>query len=311
MFESGMVKFTWNDPTWWNLTALQVHFETQPIPNVVSWYFHQLPGWLLRVLCGATCFVEIVVPFLIFFPRRWRHGAGIALIALQVGILGTGNFAFFNWLTIALCLPLFDDSFWRRRRLEMEPTAKAPSAWSRTMAASIAVAILVLSAPTVLEIWQIRSSHPLEPLRSFNSYGLFRVMTVERPEIMIEGSRDGVNWLAYEFPWKPGNIYRAPGWIAPFQPRLDWQMWFAALGEVRQNSWFVQLLARLLEGSPDVLRLFERNPFPNSPPKYVRATLYDYRFTHRGDDPAAWWKREERGLYCPPISLRASEEPER
>ena len=128
---------------------------------------------------------------------------------------------------------------------------------------------------------------------------------------MIEGSRDGVNWLPYEFPWKPGNVYRAPGWVAPFQPRLDWQMWFAALGDVRQNPWFVRLLVRLLEGSRDLLRLFERNPFADRPPEYIRAKLYDYRFTRSAEGSAAWWKREEQGLYCPPISLRAGDQPQR
>jgi hypothetical protein len=130
---------------------------------------------------------------------------------------------------------------------------------------------------------------------------LFAVMTTERKEIVIEGSNDGDNWSAYEFRYKPGDVDRAPRFVEPFQPRLDWQMWFAALGTYRENRWFVNLMGCLLHGERDVLRLL-RNPFPNGPPKYVRARLYQYHFTHWGE--RAWWSREERGLYFPAVSLK-------
>ena len=146
----------------------------------------------------------------------------------------------------------------------------------------------------------------LEPFRIVNGYGLFRVMTKDRREIVIEGSADGIDWLPYEFKWKPGDVMRAPGWCAPHQPRLDWQMWFAALGNYRQNPWFGRLIVCLLkENKPDVAGLLERNPFPDTPPRYVRATFYRYRFTtaeeHR--QTGAWWKRQELGEYLPTISL--------
>lgn len=143
------------------------------------------------------------------------------------------------------------------------------------------------------------------PLEIFNGYGLFRVMTKTRPEIIIEGSNDGKTWLPYEFKWKPGDVNRRPGIVAPYQPRLDWQMWFAALGTYRQNDWFVLFLSRLLEGSPDVLKLVGTNPFPSAPPRYIRAGLYDYKFTRFGDKTSAWWKREYLGAYSPVMSLSA------
>jgi hypothetical protein len=146
------------------------------------------------------------------------------------------------------------------------------------------------------------------PFQIVNSYGLFAVMTTTRPEIVIEGSNDGENWLPYEFPYKPGNLNRAPGWIEPFQPRLDWQMWFAALGNYQSNPWFPALMLRLLEGSPEVLGLFENNPFPANPPRLVRAELFEYSFTDKAihSQSGAWWKRVPRGLYLPPVGLKGS-----
>ena len=146
----------------------------------------------------------------------------------------------------------------------------------------------------------------VEPFRIANGYGLFRVMTKSRLEIILEGSADGIDWLPYEFKWKPGDINQPPHWVAPHQPRLDWQMWFAALGTYRQNPWFVRLVECLLQNKPDVVDLLARNPFPNDPPRYVRATLYEYRFTSSSEHKAngAWWKRKERGEYLPAVSLK-------
>ena len=148
-----------------------------------------------------------------------------------------------------------------------------------------------------------------EPFHLVNSYGLFSVMTTERPEIIIEGSRDGVNWQAYELKWKPGDVKRSPRFVAPHQPRLDWQMWFAALGYYPNNPWLRRFLMRLLEGSPAVLSLLKSNPFPHIPPRFVRAVFYDYRFTNRQQRAAtgAWWRREARGLYSPILELHQSE----
>jgi len=149
----------------------------------------------------------------------------------------------------------------------------------------------------------------LEPFRSLNSYGLFRVMTKTRPEIVVEGSQDGVTWLPYEFKYKIGDPQRPPPIVAPHQPRLDWQMWFAALDDIRREPWFMNLLARLLQGSPSVLGLIKTNPFPEAPPRYLRARLFQYHFTKALEkkQTGAWWTREEEGLYCPPVSMRADD----
>jgi hypothetical protein len=151
-----------------------------------------------------------------------------------------------------------------------------------------------------------RISPSFDRLRIVNRYGLFAVMTTSRPEIIIEGSNDGEEWKGYEFKFKPGDVNRAPRWVAPYQPRLDWQMWFAALGPYQTTPWFEGLILRLLEGSPDVLRLFESNPFPDQPPRFVRASVYDYHFSDRVTRraTAAWWEREYLGAYFPPVSLR-------
>jgi hypothetical protein len=146
----------------------------------------------------------------------------------------------------------------------------------------------------------------LEPFRSVNNYGLFAVMTTQRNEIIVEGSNDGTNWLSYEFKYKPGDVNRRPAFVAPFQPRLDWQMWFAALGTYQQNPWFESFCVRLLQGSPDVLALLAKNPFPDHPPRFIRAESYSYRFTNPAERRAtgAWWHSEYMGEYMPAVSLR-------
>jgi hypothetical protein len=322
MFESGAVKLSSNDKTWWDLTALQFHFETQPLPLWTAWYADQLPTWMLRVTVFLMFLIELIAPFFIFAPRRWRHGGAWALIALQIGILTTGNFAFFNWLTIALCLLLFDDGAWLRRlreRLQSATTAiqtwTPPAQW---LTGSVLALVVLLTAEPLLSPIGLAPDWPtplaklnqfFEPLLSFNGYGLFRVMTTSRHEIFVEGSDDGVNWKPYEFRWKPAALDEHPKLVAPHQPRLDWQMWFAALGTVQQEPWFVHFLVRLLEGSPEVLDLLRSNPFPDHPPRYVRAEAYDYHFTHYGDGHPGWWKREPLGLYCPPIMLGPGGQP--
>jgi len=151
----------------------------------------------------------------------------------------------------------------------------------------------------------------VSPFRTFNSYGLFAVMTMTRPEIVVQGSNDGMTWLDYEFKYKPGDVTQRPKWVAPYQPRLDWQMWFAALGNYRQNPWFINFCVRLLQSSPDVLRLLKRNPFPAAPPRYIRALVYEYHLT---DWPTrrvagAWWRRELKGTYLPALALRNATSP--
>ncbi len=296
VFQSGAIKLLSGDPSWRNLTALAYHYETQPLPTPLAWYFHQAPPWFRAASLLFVFVVELAAPFLIFAPRRLRFAAGGLIATLQVLILLTGNYTFFNLLTIALCVLLLDDQAFRRRR-----PLPAPATWRMQVFAAI---IIGLGLFTFTETFR-GTPGPLAwlaPLRTINSYGLFAVMTTTRPEIVVEGSEDGEQWLEYEFRYKPGDLDRAPPWVAPHQPRLDWQMWFAALGSYRDNPWFVSFMVRLLQASPPVLRLLERDPFHGSPPRYIRARLYEYRFTRAGE--RGWWRRQSRGLYFPPVSLR-------
>jgi lipase maturation factor 1 len=313
MLGSGVVKLRSGDEAWRTLTALRVHYETQPLPTWVGWYAHQLPGWF-QTFSAATMFaVELGAPFLIFAGRRGRRIACAAFVGLQLLIAATGNYCFFNLLTIALCLLLLDDDALPRKwRPSPTPGAPAPASprWLRGLLATAGVASFVLSLVIVTDTAGLPVPWPrallsaldaVSPFRSVNSYGLFAVMTMSRPEIVVEGSADGEVWRPYVFRWKPGDVTRRPGFVAPHQPRLDWQMWFAALGTCESNAWFVRFVDKLLEGSPPVLGLLAENPFPAQPPRMIRATLYDYRFTRIGEaeSHSAWWRRKELGPYCP------------
>jgi hypothetical protein len=236
-------------------------------------------------------------------------------------ILLTGNYCFFNLLTIALCVALLDDPLLRRlcprdllRAVEGAPPRPPPQRVGLGLQAALAMLIVLISSLQVVARFGGYGLLPragqrlLEwnaPFRSINTYGLFAVMTAKRPEIIVEGSDDGLLWYPYEFKWKPGDLKRGSGFVQPHQPRLDWQMWFAALGTYRGNPWFIHFLVRLLQGSPEVLALLEKNPFPDQPPRYVRAVLYEYHFTdfETRRKEGTWWRRERKGLYCPEISL--------
>ncbi|MGH7967178.1 MAG: lipase maturation factor family protein, partial [Limisphaerales bacterium] len=242
MFLSGVVKLTSGDPTWRNLTALSYHYQTQPLPTWIAWYAHQAPMWFQKLSCGLMFAIELVAPWFIFLPRRPRMAAGVALALLQLFILLTGNYTFFNWLTLALCLLLFDDfrlgRLWLREPHAIEPRHPSPSQVSTTpgrfMVISVAIIFLSVSLLQILAAFGPlpRWTSPvvavyrwLSPFRTVNNYGLFAAMTTERPEIIIEGSTDGREWKEYEFRYKPGNLTRPPQFVAPYQPRLDWQMW--------------------------------------------------------------------------------------
>jgi hypothetical protein len=311
-------------------------------------------------------FIELIVPWLIFLPRRPRFVAFWVFVLLMVAIALTGNYTFFNLLALALCVTLLDDTtllrlFPRRWMLgsretgEMEREVTVPARSNalrsilslglvgtarcavrvprlrdamfplagpdkprrylrRATLAMLTAVVLGVSlvqlpfmasrnwSPNNPVVWLYRWS---APFRTINNYGLFAVMTTSRPEIIVEGSNDGQNWLAYEFCYKPGDLKRRPPFVAPHQPRLDWQMWFAALGDVRENRWFVNFCFRLLQGKPEVLALVELNPFREAPPKFVRARLYDYHFTTPGEraKDGHWWRSEFKGEYCPVVSL--------
>jgi len=325
MFMSGIVKLTSGDDSWgwidhsfqWSaFTALDYHYWTQPLPTVFAWWADKHSEWFKHSSVAFCLVVEIVVPFFIWAPRRLRLIACALLIFLQIVIAITGNYCFFNLLTIALCLLLIDDSVWRRSDVPIgEASPRDFRRYWNWAAIPIAIITLPVNAALIQSAFEPRGVPSrwigavydyFEPFRIVNGYGLFRVMTKSRPEIVIEGSTDGVEWRAYEFHWKPGDINRPPPWVAPHQPRLDWQMWFAALGTARQNPWFIQLVRRLLEESPSVMGLLAYNPFPDKPPRYIRATTYDYHFTTAQEHKAsgAWWKREGEREYLPPISLK-------
>jgi predicted DCC family thiol-disulfide oxidoreductase YuxK len=309
---SGLVKLLSGDPTWRTLTALRFHYETQPLPTWIGWYAHQLPGMVHTISAGMMFLVELLAPFFIFGPARLRRGAFGAMVGAQVAIALTGNYGFFNLLTIALCLLVLDDDDlprWVRVRFHpREPPLPRPArtGWIRVPAAPV---LALLGLVTFFDGVRVRLPWPrpvralqsaLAPFASVNFYGLFAVMTTSRPEILIEGSRDGRLWLPYEFRWKPGDVRRAPAFVAPHQPRLDWQMWFAALGSCDENPWLVRFLRRVKEGSPPVRHLLAHDPFPDAPPAFVRATLFDYRFTTLAERRASggWWRREPLGPYC-------------
>jgi hypothetical protein len=298
MFFSGVGKLLSGDRAWRNLTALHYHYETQPLPTPVAWYMYQLPLWFQKASTVFVFVAEIAAPLLFFAPRRIRDMGAAIVIVLQLLILLTGNYTFFNFLSILLALFLF-----------VEPTKKVRSRAHRAVSAGLASFIGVTSGFLFLDLFRAPLPpggaailHLTAPLRIVNPYGLFTVMTVMRPEIIVEGSNDGANWRAYEFRYKPGDVQRAPPVVAPRQPRLDWQMWFAALGSYQESPWFSNFMIRLLQGEPNVLRLLEYNPFPKAPPKYVRARIFLYHFTHFGE--RAWWSREEEGLYFPVAQLK-------
>jgi lipase maturation factor 1 len=314
MLGSGLVKLLSGDPSWWGLTALRVHYETQPLPTWIGWWAHQLPPAFQTLSCAVALAIELVVPFLIFAPRRLRVLAFVPLAGLQVLIALTGNYAFFNLLTLALCLLLLDDralpEFVRRRLGREDPAPRAwPAGWLGPVAAVAVLAGLVqiLSTAGLRIPWPAPVTAVVRVGERFglgSPYGLFAVMTTSRHEILVEGSRDGVDWRTYAFRWKPGDLRGRPRFVAPHQPRLDWQMWFAALSSCADNPWFVRFLDALLQGRPEVLGLLGTNPFPHAPPRFVRAEIYDYRFTDVATlfRDGAWWRRERLGLYCPVLT---------
>jgi hypothetical protein len=313
MFLSGATKLLSGDPTWRHAAALDFHFETQPLPPWTAWYAHHLPVAVHQVLTVFTLMVETIVPWLLLLPNRLRAlrlGAVAAIALLQLGIAATGNYGFFNALTLVLCVPLLDDAALAGLRLRGSDGELAPeSAPRRTLmriVAPVLVGLSLLSAVRELAFtgpeggglrwwprWADAAMELVAPLRSINGYGLFRVMTIERPELILEGSRDGVHWVAYDFRYQPDALNQRPRFVAPFHPRLDWQLWFAALAPAPSLGWLQTLAARLRAGTPEVLRLLGANPFQDAPPRYLRAVLYDYRFTtseerrRTGD----WWAR--------------------
>jgi hypothetical protein len=317
MFRSGVVKLASGDPTWANLTALTHHYETQPLPTVFGWYAHQLPETFHRISCAVMFAIELGLPFSIFVPRAWaRRTAAAGFASLMLLILLTGNYGFFNLLTLALTLTLVDDGILRRLLparltdwLASRPDAAPRPTWelqARKYGAGVLIAVASLGFVHGLLRTETDPVAWIRPFRSTNDYGLFAIMTTTRPEVEIEASHDGETWRPYRFRYKVGPLDRAPQWNTPHQPRLDWQMWFAALGDYRRNPWLIRLMRRLAARDPAVLALIEEDPFEGeAPPRFVRARLFEYWMTsiEEKSETGHWFRREPRGLYAPIVRV--------
>ena len=298
MFSSGIVKLLSGDPTWADLSAMTYHFQTQPIPNPLAWFIHQLPHPLLKFSTVLTFAIELLLPFALLIPKpQARLAAATGFLSLMALIALSGNYAYFNLLTVALCLTLIDNryfpSFLRCRTI---PLPWTPVPW-RHLASLAALLQLSLTLPVLfstLGLFPRSLSHrweiSLAPWHLTSGYGLFAVMTTRRPEITLEQSQDGQSWEPILFPYKAGPPNRLPPQIAPFQPRLDWQMWFAALSAERGQlpGWFAHFLQQLQNGSPAVWNLLSSSPQPHP---YLRLRLDQYRFTTPAERSATghWW----------------------
>ncbi len=348
MFFSGWVKLAWagpNYPEWSpNHTAMSFHYFTQPLPTWTAWWAHQLPEGIQKFSLWPMYLVELVLPFFIFLGPRCRQIAAIGFTGLMVLISLTGNYTYFNWLTIVLCIPLIPDRFWPRRIFEKlkisfhEPTLlvrRTNPVGSKIGWVGFGIRTLPLLVIALLNFQSVFSDlrnapNPVttidftpEVLDSFSQkvggwhlvsgYGLFRTMTTTRPEIIVEGSRDGQLWTAYDFKWKTDRFDEKPRFVAPHQPRVAWQLWFAALEQGysprgRNAGWISNLVMKLLKGDEAVQVLFYENPFPNTPPKYIRMRQFDYEFTTREERRKSgdWWKRYRARNFLSPVSLRSN-----
>src|SRR5207249_8754965 len=313
-FGAGLIKLR-GDRCWRDLTCLYYHHETQPMPNPLSWYFHRLPKRLHRMEVLGNHFAQLVVPWFLFLPQPIATVAGIVIVATQSWLVVSGNFAWLNFVTIALAISAFDNAA-LGRVFPLTPYAPQSSpGWYLAIVLAFTGLILLLSyrpARNLLSRRQIMNAS-FDPFHIVGTYGAFGSVTKERFEIVIEGTADPVLtsdtvWREYEFKGKPGDLKRRPPQVAPYHLRLDWLMWFAAMSSPMYHEWFVPLLAKLLDGDRPTLRLLRTNPFSGRPPRFVRALLYLYRFTtpkeHR--ESGAWWHRELVGDYVPPVSLRSA-----
>ncbi|WP_354643116.1 lipase maturation factor family protein [Kitasatospora camelliae] len=309
-FGAGLIKWR-GDACWRKLTCLDYHHETQPMPGPLSWFFHHLPKPLHRVEVAANHVVQLVVPFGLFLPQPGATVAAVLITVTQLWLVASGNFAWLNWLTIALALSAVDTgSAGALLPLPEPPAYPATPAWYEALVLALTLLVAVLSywpARNLLSRRQVMN-YSFNRLHLVNAYGAFGSVNRIRYEVEIEGtgraSGDG-GWRAYEFRGKPGELGRMPRQFAPYHLRLDWLMWFAAISPSYARPWFAALLARLLVNDPDTLRLLRRNPFPDRPPARVRALLYHYRFTGWRElrDHRRWWERTLVRVYHPPAGL--------
>lgn len=306
-FMSGISKVVSEDPSWSGFKALNYYFETQPLPHVGSWYFHQLPEWLLRTGTGFAFFTELIIPFFIFLPRRFRLiAAGITLF-MQLLIIATSNHNFINLLTIILCVFLLDDKIVGRfipQKLKQKTVLKPVK---NGLVSLTAILIFVASIPLFYSMvtnkkvtpWLATTGMLIRSYGLGHIYHVFPTMQVERHELVVEGSYDGVNWQTYSFRYKPGDLSIRPEFIIPHQPRLDWMIWFVPPKSSSQMNWFKLFMRRLAEGSPEVLALLKKNPFEGKPPTYFRVLVYQYHFTDWKErkETGNWWQRRYLGEF--------------
>jgi hypothetical protein len=338
-FESGVVKLLSGDPTWRNLTALYEYYQNGPLPTWIGWYLQHLPHWFHIATAAATLLMELVLVWMAFLPRRWRIVCFFIVTAWQIGVIATANYAFLNYLVLVLALLLLDDTFlqrfvplrWRdalsRRTFhqpEAGPQESDDSARNRDTPYRVGVFVSLRTSlcaftlawifyattlPLVQMFWRgapfpIAPVAVLEPFRIANQYGLFAVMTPHRYEIEFQGSSDGRNWTAYPFRYKPQDVKERPRIYAPYQPRFDWNLWFASLGSWQQYPFVPRTEELLLENDRAVLDLFAGNPFQSAPPHFVRAVLWQYWFStpEQKAREGVWWRRQLLGNYAPTLT---------
>jgi hypothetical protein len=332
-FESGVAKIAGGDPEWRNFTAMDEYYQNGPLPTWIGWYVQHLPHWFHAFATGATLVLELGLVWMLFLPRRWRIVCFFIVTPWEAMVILTGNYAFLNYLVLILGFLLLDDRFLARflpQRWMQSFTPLAPEKigvqsagrlrhYFRVLKLSFAGVFLglIFYVTAVELIWMfVRLPLPeapiaaLEPLRIANQYGLFGIMTRGRYEIEFQGSEDGKNWSAYPFRYKPQALNQAPGIYAPYQPRFDWNLWFASLGSWQDYPIVVRTEVRLLSNDKDVLDLFAANPFPQAAPHLVRAVLWQYWFTSLQEKRATglWWRRQYLGLYAPTVEREANGE---
>jgi hypothetical protein len=308
-FESGVVKILSGDPHWRNFTAMDDYYQNAPLPSWPGWYVQHLPHWYHASTVVITFVVELLVVWLVFLPRKFRVACFAIATALQIGIITTANYGFLNYIVLALGVLLLDDRVLERVRLKLPAAVPQRADWSRrarmyrifeTSVLGILLyatvgAFLFGGSTSILAL----PNRLLDPFRVANAYGLFAVMTPARYEIEFEGSNDGKSWTAYPFRYKPQDVATHPGFLGLYQPRFDWNLWFASLEPWQASRWVVLAQERLAEGSPAVLSLFKRDPFGGKPPAMVRSILWQYWFTDLATmrQTGAWWRRQEIGAF--------------
>jgi len=316
MLGAGLIKMR-GDPCWRDLTCLYYHYETQPIPNPLSRVLHFMPRWFHKLGALYNHLAELVAPWFSFGPRLARHLAGVLMLSFQVILIASGNLSFLNWLTIVPILACFDDSLLRRvlprKLVARAELAAAEARASRAQQVAVAALVVVVAVLSVSPVLNLMSAHQtmntsFNRFELVNTYGAFGSVGRERHEIVFEGTSDDVitdrtEWKAYEFKCKPGDPNRRPCIISPYHYRLDWQIWFAAMSTPDRYPWTVHLVWKLLHSDPGVLGLLADNPFPEAPPRFIRAQYYRYQFASPNDSSGAWWRRTLLGAWLPPLAV--------